>query len=187
MPLDEILSDPAKSKSCMPSSRQLKERGERGKDVRTRFKEPSHASPVILFMPRTRNVKRECDREDRSFIQVVATAQRNYACWRSEATWLGPLSDTVYYVTKVCNSGKRQHALVMTSVTVVHPFLSCLIPRLRLSNSLVPRRTLIVSLYCHYTIDSQPEEKTDARRNIQHPRTGPLSYSPIPGRWHSAV
>jgi len=73
----------------------------------TRFKQPSHASPVILFTPLTRNVKTECDREERSFIQVVATARRDCACWRSEATWLGPVSGTAYYVTKLCDSGKK--------------------------------------------------------------------------------
>ena len=79
---------------------------EKGKGRTTRFKEPSQASPVILFMPLTRNVKTEWDREERSFIQVVATARRDCACWRSEVTWLGPVSGTGYYLTKVCNSGE---------------------------------------------------------------------------------
>jgi len=79
----------------------------KGKERTTRFKEPSHASRVILFMPLTRNVKTECDREERSFIQVVATARRDCACWRSEATWLGPVSGPVYCLTKVYNSGEK--------------------------------------------------------------------------------
>jgi hypothetical protein len=146
-----------------PSSRQHREEKRKGKGRTTRFKQPSHTSPVILFTPLTRNVNTECDREERSFIQVVATARRDCACWRSEATSLGPVSGTVYYITKVFDSGKRQHALVTTSVTVVRPFLSCLISCLRLSSSPVPSRSLIVSLYCHRTNDGQ----LDARRKVR--------------------
>ena len=152
-PLDESLSDPAKSYT--PSFRQ--HQGEKGKEKErtTRFKQPSHASPVIRFVPFTRNVKTECDREERSFIQVVATARRDCACWRSEATWLGPVSGTVYYINKVCNGAKKRYAPVTTPVTVVRPLLSCLISCLRLSSSPVPSRSLIVSLYCHRGGDSQ--------------------------------
>jgi hypothetical protein len=156
----------------------------KGKGRTTRFKQPSHASPVIRFTPLTRSVKIECDREERSFIQVVATARRDCACWRSEATWLGPVSGTVYYITKACNSAKKQYALVTTPVTAVRPLLSCLISCLRLSSSPVPSRSLIASLYCHRSHNSQLDARREPRGDIQSPKIGPPSYNPIPGPWH---
>jgi len=129
----------------------------------TRFKQPSHASFVILFTPLTRNVKTECDREERSFIKVVATARRDCARWRSEATWPGLVSGTAYHIIKMCRSRKGGgYVLVTTSVIVVRPLLSCLISCLRLSSSPVPSRSLIVSLYCYRPRNSQLE--ADARR-----------------------
>ena len=141
---------------------------------------------MILFTPLTRNVKTECDREERSFIKVVATARRDCACWRSEATWPGLVSSSVWHVIKVCNSGKGEgYVLVTTSVTVVRPRLSCLISCLRLSSSPVPSRSLIVSLYCHRPGNSQPEVARRARKDVRSPKIGPPSYNPIHGPWYS--
>lgn len=183
MPRHSTKAFPIQPNPTRPFRQHQGEKG-KGRGRTTRFKQPSHASPVIRFTPLTRNVKTECDREERSFIQVVATARRDCACWRSEATWPGPVSGTVYNISKVCNSGKRGHALVTTPVTVVRPLLSCLISCLRLSSSPVPRRSLIVSLYCHRS-DSQLAARREPRADIQSPKIGPPSYNPIPGPWHS--
>jgi hypothetical protein len=108
-PLEESLSDPAKSWIHTPRLVSIEKRDRKGKGGRTtRFKHPSHASPVVLFTPLARNVKMECDREERSFIQVVATARRDCACWRREETWLGLVSGTACHIIKVCNSGRRR-------------------------------------------------------------------------------
>jgi hypothetical protein len=42
----------------------------------TRLRTPSHDSPVRLLDPMTRSEKTECERDERSFISVAATARR---------------------------------------------------------------------------------------------------------------
>ncbi len=103
----------------------------------TRFKLPSQRSPVPehpsmpTFTPLIRKVKTECEREDRSFINVAATLRRDWARASRERTW----------------EGEDRGAITM-SVTRVEPDLvSCLISCFFLSNSPFPRRSLIVSLY----------------------------------------
>jgi len=58
----------------------------------TRFKLPSHRSPVPAhpstptLTPLMRKVKTECEREDRSFINVAATLRRDWARERRDRT-----------------------------------------------------------------------------------------------------
>jgi hypothetical protein len=67
-----------------------------GKKSRTtRFRHPSQDSPVILLCPDTRNVKTECDRDERWFINVEATDRLDCARVSSEATCEGPDKGTV--------------------------------------------------------------------------------------------
>jgi hypothetical protein len=54
----------------------------------------SHLSSVSGFTPLTLSVKTECDREERSFIKVAATARRELARSRRVATDRGLLSGT---------------------------------------------------------------------------------------------
>ena len=97
----------------------------------TRFRLPSHASPVSVFCPRIRSVNTECDRDERSFISVAATVRRDCASESSVRTCAAVASGTTF-----------------ASVTVVRPvFASCLISCFFLSNSPFPSRSLIVSLY----------------------------------------
>jgi hypothetical protein len=65
------------------------------KPLTTRFKDPSQDSPVILLCPDTRNVKTECDRDERWFINVEATERLDCARVSSEATCEGPDKGTV--------------------------------------------------------------------------------------------
>lgn len=95
----------------------------------TRFRLPSQLSPVCVFVPDSRSVKTECEREERSFISVAATVRRELATRRREVTYAG--------------DGR---GITFTSVTRV-PDLSCFISCFFLSNSPLPRRSLIVSLY----------------------------------------
>lgn len=97
----------------------------------TRFSVPSHVSPVCPFSPDMRNVKTECEREDRSFMSVLATVRRDWAMERRERTCEGERRGTTF-----------------TSETDVRPDLSWWMSCFFLSNSPLPRRSLMVSLYC---------------------------------------
>lgn len=127
----------------------------------TKFKHPSHVSPVLVFVPLIRKVNTECERDDRSFIRVAATDLRDWAVKRRDRTWLGDCRGTT-----------------VKSVTRVEPDLkSCLMSCFFLSKSPFPRRSLMASLYCIYML-----EMTTAllHEYSQSPGTAPLSYIPIP-------
>ncbi len=64
-------------------------------------------------------------------MRVEATVRRDWARARRERTWLAEVS-----------------GMILTSVTVVRPDLSCLISCFFLSNSPLPSKSLMVSLYC---------------------------------------
>jgi hypothetical protein len=98
----------------------------------TRLRLPSQVSPVCVFVPEIRSVKTEWEREERSFMSVAATVRRELATRRREVTDAGDGRDITF-----------------TSVTRV-PDLSCLISCFFLSNSPLPRRSLIVSLYYEF-------------------------------------
>lgn len=48
-------------------------------EARRICKRTSHDSPVRLLEPMTRSEKTECDRDERSFMRVAATARRVFA------------------------------------------------------------------------------------------------------------
>lgn len=99
----------------------------------TRLRLPSHRSPVCSLQPKIRRVKTECDRDERSFISVAATARREFACRRSTLTSRGVHKGTT--LTSV------------TRVVALVAVFSCLISCFFLSNSPSPSRSFIVSLY----------------------------------------
>lgn len=124
----------------------------------TRLRLPSQLSPVWVFVPEIRSVKTECERDERSFMRVAATVRRELATRRREVTDAGDCK-----------------GITFTSVTRV-PDLSCLISCFFLSNSPLPRRSLIVSLYCAF---SQLGPCSITTRYAQSRGTGRPSCIPI--------
>jgi hypothetical protein len=105
------------------------------RELTTRFRQPSHDSPVFVLVPVTRNVKTECDRDERWFISVDATDRLDCAFANNAVTSDGPYKGTGDNKYRFRCQSLGKHSLVTTSVTVVRPDLSCLISCFLQSNS----------------------------------------------------
>jgi len=96
-----------------------------------KFSMASQLSWVKGFAPLTLSVKTECERDERSFMSVAATARRDRAFSRSVETWWGLLRGTV----RQLRTRKGQVSLLLTtSVTDMRPSLSVLISCFLASN-----------------------------------------------------
>ena len=87
-------SDPARSTTSLDQIPFFEE-----SDV-PRLSIASHLSSVSGFTPLTLRVKTECDRDDRSFIRVAATARRELARSSRVATDRGLLSGTDHQLSR---------------------------------------------------------------------------------------